>query len=62
YEWKNCIKGFNLPIHLNYQNKLESFLPLDYQPNKRLILQDNFDVNAFANAIEKMYYVKTVVE
>jgi len=62
YEWKNCIKGFNLPININYQNKLESFLPLDYQPNKRLILQDNFDVNAFANAIEKMYYVKTVVE
>ena len=62
YEWKNCIKGFNLPIHLNYQNKLESFLPLDYQPNKRLILQDNFDVNAFANTIEKMYYVKTVIE
>ena len=62
YEWKNCIKGFNLPINLNYQNKFESFLPLDYQPNKRLILQDNFDVNAFANAIEKMYYVKIVVE
>jgi len=37
-------------------------MPLDYQPNKRLILEDNFDVNALANAIEKLYYVKILVE
>jgi aminopeptidase N len=62
YEWKNCIKGFNLPIHVNYQNKLESLMPLDYQPKKRLITANNFDINAFANAIEKLYYAKIVVE
>lgn len=62
YEWKNCIKGFNLPIHVNYQNKVETLMPLDYQPKKRLMADNNFDVNAFANAIEKMYYVKMVIE
>ncbi len=62
YEWKNCIKGFNLPIHVNYQNKMESLMPLDYQPKKRLITANNFDINAFANAIEKLYYAKIVVE
>ena len=62
YEWKNCIKGFNLPIHVNYQNKVETLMPLDYQPKKRLMADNNFEINAFANAIEKMYYVKMVVE
>lgn len=62
YEWKNCIKGFNLPIHVNYQNKVETLMPLDYQPKKRLMAENNFEINAFANAIEKMYYVKMVVE
>ena len=49
-------------MKLNYQNKLESLMPLDYQPKKRLITANNFDINAFANAIEKLYYAKIVVE
>jgi aminopeptidase N len=62
YEWKNCIKGFNLPVHINYQEKMESLMPLDFQPKKRLIQQSTFDINQFAKAIEQLYYVKTVVE
>ena len=62
YEWKNCIKGFNLPIHVNYQDKLESLMPLDFQPKKRLIQQNQFDINAFAKAIEQLYYVKIIIE
>jgi len=62
YEWKNCIKGFNLPVHINYQEKMESLMPLDFQPKKRLIQQSTFDINHFAKAIEQLYYVKTVVE
>ena len=62
YEWKNCIKGFNLPIHVNYQDKVESLMPLDFQPKKRLIQQNQFDINAFAKAIEQLYYVKIIIE
>lgn len=62
YEWKNCIKGFNLPIHVNYQDKLESLMPLDFQPKKRLIQQERFDINAFSKAIEQLYYVKIIIE
>jgi aminopeptidase N len=62
YEWKNCIKGFNLPIHVNYQDKLESLMPLDFQPKKRLIQQNQFDINSFAKAIEQLYYVKIIIE
>ncbi len=62
YEWKNCIKGFNLPIHVNYQDKVENLMPLDFQPKKRLIQNTSFDINTFAKAIEQLYYVKIIIE
>ena len=48
YQWKNCIKGFNLPVHINYQNSVESLMPLDFQPKKRLVQQSSFNINNFA--------------
>jgi hypothetical protein len=37
-------------------------MPLDFQPKKRLIQQNQFDINAFAKAIEQLYYVKIIIE
>ncbi|MEN9382511.1 MAG: hypothetical protein RI940_1394 [Bacteroidota bacterium] len=62
YQYKNCINGFNLPLHFNYQNKTFDFLPLDYTPQKRLIKLDNFDIIAFGKAIEQLYYVQIKME
>lgn len=62
YQWKNCIKGFDMPLQFNYLNTHYSFLPLDYQPQKRLINSPNFDLNAFAKLIQSLYYVDIIVE
>jgi aminopeptidase N len=58
YQYKNCINGFNLPLHFTYQNQPFDFLPLDYTPQKRLIKLDKFDKVAFGKAIEQLYYVQ----
>jgi len=62
YQWKNCVTGFDMPLHFNYQGKHFEFLPSDYQPQKRLIKLDSFDANAFAQEIKKQYYVETSIE
>jgi aminopeptidase N len=58
YQWKNCVAGFNMPIYLDFQGKSYEFLPADYQPQKRLIKEANFDVKAFTDRIQKLYLVK----
>lgn len=62
YQYKNCINGFNMPLHFNYQNQSFDFLPLDYTPQKRLIKLDKFDIVAFGKAIEQLYYVQIKME
>jgi aminopeptidase N len=62
YQWKNCVTGFNMPLHFNYQDKHFEFLPADYQPQKRLIKLNQFDLKAFAEEIKKQYYVEVVME
>jgi aminopeptidase N len=62
YQWKNCVNGFDMPLHFNYQGKHFEFLPSDYQPQKRLIKLDAFDANAFAEEIKKQYYVGINIE
>jgi len=58
YQYKNCIPGFNLPLHFKYQNQQFDFLPLDYTPQKRLIKLDNFNLAAFDEAIQLSFYVQ----
>ena len=58
YEWKNCVPGFNLPLHFEYAGKNYSFMPMDYQPQERLIQAANFNLNDFVQTIEKQYYIK----
>ena len=62
YQWKNCIAGFNMPLHFNYQDQHFEFLPADYQPQKRLIKLNQFDIKAFAEEVKKQYYVEVVIE
>lgn len=62
YQYKNCINGFNMPLHFNYQNQAFDFLPSDYTPQKRLIKLENFDKAAFGKAIEQLYYVQIKME
>jgi len=62
YQYKNCINGFNMPLHFNYQNQAFDFLPLDYTPQKRLIKLDKFDKAEFGKAIEQLYYVQIKME
>jgi aminopeptidase N len=62
YQWKNCIAGFNMPLHFNYQEQHFEFLPADYQPQKRLIKLNQFDIKAFAEEVKKQYYVEVVIE
>jgi aminopeptidase N len=62
YQWKNCVAGFNMPLHFNYQDKHFEFLPADYQPQKRFIKLNQFDLKAFAEEIKKQYYVEVVME
>ena len=58
YQWKNCIKGFDQPLHFKFQGQQFDFLPADYIPQKRLIKLDNFNVAEFVDAIKRLYYVQ----
>jgi aminopeptidase N len=62
YQWKNCIVGFNLSMPLTYNGKKYQLNPIDYIPQKKLITQDNFDINEFIKTINRLFYVNTVVE
>ena len=62
YQWKNCIAGFDMPLHFTYASKHFEFLPTDYQPQKRLIKIANFDTKTFAEEIKKQYYVEVIIE
>jgi aminopeptidase N len=58
YEYKNCVTGFNLPLHFSYLGKNYSFMPMDYQPQQRLIQETNFNLQDFVKTIESQYYIK----
>ena len=58
YEYKNCVTGFNLPLHFSYLGKNYSFMPMDYQPQQRLIKEPNFNLQDFVKTIESQYYIK----
>ena len=58
YQYKNCVTGFNLPLHFNYLGKKYSFMPMDYQPQQRLIKDPNFNLQDFVKTIENQYYVR----
>jgi aminopeptidase N len=58
YQYKNCVTGFNLPLHFNYLGKKYSFMPMDYQPQLRLIQDPNFNLQDFVKTIESQYYVR----
>ena len=58
YEYKDCVTGFNLPLHFNYLGKNYSFMPMDYQPQQRLIQEPNFNVEDFVKTIESQYYIR----
>ncbi len=59
YQWKNCIKGFDQPLHFKFQGQQFDFLPADYIPQKRLIKLENFNAINFGNAINRLYYVQS---
>lgn len=58
YEYKDCVTGFNLPLHFSYLGKNYSFMPLDYQPQQRLIQAPNFNLQDFVKTIESQYYIR----
>jgi aminopeptidase N len=58
YQWKNCVAGFNMPLNFTYQGTAYTLLPSDYQPQKRLIKQENFDPITFGEAVKQQYYVQ----
>ena len=58
YEWKECVTGFDLPLHFSYLGKKYSFMPMDYQPQQRLILAPNFNLQDFVKTIESQYYIR----
>jgi aminopeptidase N len=58
YQFKNCVTGFNLPLHFNYLGKKYSFMPMDYQPQQRLIQDSNFNLQDFVKTIESQYYLR----
>jgi aminopeptidase N len=58
YQYKNCVTGFNLPLHFNYLGKKFSFMPMDYQPQQRLIQDPNFNLQNFVKTIESQYYLR----
>ncbi len=58
YEYKDCVTGFNLPLHFSYLGKKYSFMPMDYQPQQRLIQDPNFNVKDFVKTIESQYYIR----
>jgi aminopeptidase N len=57
YEYKKCVTGFNLPLHFTYLGKNYSFMPMDYQPQQRLIQETNFNLQDFVKTIESQYYI-----
>ena len=59
YQYKNCVVGFNLPIKVSYNNTVVELLPMDYEPKKRLIKIDNFNIDNFIKAIQENYYLLT---
>ena len=58
YQWKNCVKGFDQPLHFKYQGQNFDFLPADYIPQKRLIKLENFNEADFGEAVKRLYYVQ----
>jgi aminopeptidase N len=58
YQWKNCVKGFDQPLHFKFEGQQFDFLPADYIPQKRLIKLDNFNETTFGEAIKRLYYVQ----
>ena len=58
YEYKNCVTSFNLPLHFSYLGKNYSFMPMDYQPQQRLIQETNFNLQDFVKTIESQYFIK----
>jgi hypothetical protein len=52
------VTGFNLPLHFNYLGKNYSFMPMDYQPQQRLIQDSNFNLQDFVKTIESQYYIR----
>lgn len=62
YQWKNCVVGFDLPLKFAYLGKNYQLIPTEYQPQKRLIDQPNFDIKDFMKTIEGLYYIKIEAE
>lgn len=62
YQYKNCIVGFNLPLAINYQDKLIQLSPADYVPQKKLMNIDNFEIANFVKSIQRLYYVNVLLE
>jgi aminopeptidase N len=58
YQWKTCVTGFNMPLKFKFEGVDFTLLPSDYQPQKRLIKLDNFNVATFGAAIKNQYYVE----
>ena len=52
HEDKLIATHFNLPLHFSYLGKDYSFMPLDYQPQQRLIKEANFNLQDFVKTIE----------
>ena len=62
YQWKNCIPGFDLPLHFNVNNIQYDFMPMDYQAQTRWIKDPAFDLKAFVKRIQQIYYINTIEE
>lgn len=62
YQWLNCVPGFDLGLRFYYANQKQVLLPADHLVQKRLIKEEDFDLNAFANAIKKDYYINCTIE
>jgi aminopeptidase N len=58
YQWKTCVTGFNMPLKFKFEGVDFTLLPSDYQPQKRLIKLDNFNVATFGATIKNQYYVE----
>lgn len=62
YQWKNCVVGFKLPLVFTYLDKKYQLNPIDYIPQKKLIMDDHFDINDFMKTINRGYYINTIAE
>jgi aminopeptidase N len=62
YQWKTCVAGFDMPLNFKFEGADFTFLPSDYQAQKRLIKLAHFDTKAFADAIKRQYYVEVKME